>query len=163
VKEVADRGVRVKAFGSKMWFLVSSIKGLTKHPNIEFLGRVPVDKLVELYSNALFTIFPFTHEPFGYIPLESMACGTPVLTYNMQGPGEYVTDGVEGWLVGSDSELVEKAVKLWKEGYPEEMRRNCILAASMFDRRIYIEKWMKILNIILESSIVDRRAVCIAL
>ncbi len=49
-------------------------------------GRVSDDELARLYANAKFTVFPFIHEPFGYVPVESMACGTPpVLTYDKQG------------------------------------------------------------------------------
>jgi len=44
------------------------------------------EELIDLYSNALFTLFTFTHELFGYVLVESMACGTSVLTYNRQGP-----------------------------------------------------------------------------
>jgi glycosyltransferase involved in cell wall biosynthesis len=143
VKRIADMGVRIKAFGSKMPIFQ---KGLTNHPNIEFLGRVSTDELVDAYSNALFTLFPFTHEPFGYVPLESMACGTPVLTYDLQGPKEYVIDGATGWLVQTDSELVQKAVELWKENHPSNMMKNCLREASRFDKKFYVEKWQRILK-----------------
>jgi glycosyltransferase involved in cell wall biosynthesis len=143
VKTIADKGIKVKAFGSKM---PSFQRGLTKHSNIEFLGRISTDELVDAYSNALFTLFPFTHEPFGYVPLESMACGTPVLTYNLQGPREYVIDGDTGWLVQTDDELVRKAVDLWKENYPVQMRKKCVKEASRFDKKFYVEKWQEILE-----------------
>jgi glycosyltransferase involved in cell wall biosynthesis len=143
IKRVASMGIKFKAFGAKMEFLD---RGLIEHPNIEFLGRISTGELVEAYSNALFTLFPFTHEPFGYVPLESMACGTPVLTYNLQGPSEYVIDGCTGWLAQSDGDIVQKAMKLWKEGYPSYMRMNCVKEASKFDRSFYLEKWLKVLD-----------------
>ena len=143
IKRVASMGIKFKAFGAKMEFFD---RGVIEHPNIEFLGRISTGELVEAYSNALFTLFPFTHEPFGYVPLESMACGTPVLTYNLQGPSEYVIDGRTGWLAQSDSDLVQKAMKLWKEGYPSYMRMNCVKEASKFDRSFYLEKWLKVLD-----------------
>jgi len=143
VKNVADFGLKIKAFGSKTPFIP---EGLLKHPNVEFLGRVSTKELVDLYSNALFTMFPFTHEPFGYVPLESMACGTPVLTYDFQGPSEYVADAHTGWLVHTDGELVQKSAELWKEQYPSETRTNCVKAASKFDKRAYLERWSEILG-----------------
>ena len=149
VKRIANRGIKLKAFGSKM---PSFQRGLTNHSNIEFLGRVSTDELVDAYSNALFTIFPFTHEPFGYVPLESMACGTPVLTYNLQGPMEYVVDGDTGWLVRTDGELVRKAVELWKEKYPSHMRKKCVEEASRFDKKFYIRKWQKILDALIGAA-----------
>lgn len=149
VKKVADVGVKVKAFGCKTPFISKSLR---RHPNIEFLGRVTLPELVDAYSNALFTLFPFTHEPFGYVPVESMACGTPVLTSNMQGPSEYVVHDRTGWLADRDEEFVEKAVELWKEAYPSGMRQNCVKTASKFDRRIYLEKWLQVLSGFIESK-----------
>jgi len=150
IRKVADQGVRIKAFGSKMFMIP---KYLLRHPNIEFLGRVSTERLVDLYSNALYTIFPFTHEPFGYIPLESMACGTPVLTYGVQGPSEVVVDEVTGWLIEDDREFVDKAVELWVDGYDPTIRRVCRDRAYKFDRARYIEEWMGILDKLCESAV----------
>ena len=143
IKKAADRGIKIKAFGAKMKFLD---KEVAEHPNIEVLGKLSSSELVDAYSNALFTLFPFTHEPFGYVPLESMACGTPALTYNFQGPSEYVIDGQTGWLARSDDELVQKAAELWSEGYAPAMRASCVKEAVKFDKRFYIEKWLKVLD-----------------
>jgi glycosyltransferase involved in cell wall biosynthesis len=149
VKRIADMGVKIRAFGSKTPFIR---RDLIEHSNIEFLGRVTTSELVDQYSNALFTLFPFTHEPFGYVPLESMACGTPVLTSNMQGPSEYVIHDGTGWLVDTDEEFVYKALELWKGGYPSRIRLNCVKAASKFDKKFYFEKWLQLLEDFCESK-----------
>jgi glycosyltransferase involved in cell wall biosynthesis len=143
VKAIADLGVRIKAFGSKAPFIP---RGVATHPNIDFVGRIAIDELVDAYSNALFTLFPFTHEPFGYIPVESMACGTPTLTYNAQGPSESVIDGYTGWLAKSDDEIISKAVDLWKEGYTNDIRAHCTKEASKFDKKLYVNKWLDIIG-----------------
>jgi glycosyltransferase involved in cell wall biosynthesis len=143
IKAAVDLGVKIRAFGSKVPFVK---KNMLNHPNIEFLGRVSTKELVDLYSNASFTFFPFTHEPFGYVPLESMACGTPVLTYDLQGPGEYVNDGKVGWLANSDNEIIQAAVDIWKNGYSPIVRKQCIEEAQKLDRKCYLDKWLKILQ-----------------
>jgi len=122
VKSIADAGVRIKAFGFKAPYIP---KSLLKHPNVEFLGRVSDEELANLYSNALYALFAFTHEPFGYIPVESMACGASVLTYDVQGPSETVINGATGWLANSHEELVRLAVNCWRNGYPSWMRARC--------------------------------------
>ena len=143
VKTIADLGVRIKAFGSKAPFIPRS---MITHPNIDFLGKIAVNELVDVYSNALFTLFPFTHEPFGYIPVESMSCGTPTLTFDTQGPSESVIDGYTGWLAKNDDEIIGKAVNLWKQGYAQNIRPNCVREAGKFDKSIYVERWLQLLQ-----------------
>ncbi|WP_262281583.1 glycosyltransferase [Micromonospora sp. MA102] len=59
------------------------------------------DRLRELYWGARCLLFP-THEDFGIIPVEAMACGTPVLGLRRGGVLETVVDGETGFLVDSD-------------------------------------------------------------
>lgn len=140
IKKVADMGVKVKVFGAKVSYVPAYLR---RHPNVEVLGRVADEELVDLYSNALYTLFPFTDEPFGYIPVESMACGTPVLTYAWQGPGETVVDGVTGWLAHDDAEIVKLATRLESDGYPNSMRNDCRSHGLNFDVRHIVKEWMK--------------------
>jgi len=140
---IAKRGVKVYAFGSKEQVLPEPLK---QNSLFHFLGRVSTERLIDLYSNALFTLFPFTHEPFGYIPVESMACGTPVLTYDKQGPSEVVIDGKTGWLARSKREIVDLALRVWREGYSREVRRNCRERALRFDVAKIYSVWRKILD-----------------
>jgi len=99
--------------------------GSEKIKNTLNLGHVSFDRLIELYSKAKLTLYPTLLEQYGYVPVESMACGTPVLTYAWQGPGETVEDGRTGWLAYSTSEFRRKAIRLWKDGYDEKMGKNC--------------------------------------
>ena len=143
LKEIGDAGVRIKAFGSKILFKPKKVFG---HRNIEFLGEVSDKELVNLYSNALFTLFTFNHEPFGYIPVESMACGTPVLSFNRQGPSETVVNSVTGWLVNTHEEIIRLAVKLWRSGYSSTMRMNARRRALIFDIKDIAEEWSQIVE-----------------
>lgn len=143
IKAVADAGVKIKVFGDVFY----APKPLMKHPNVDFLGKVSDEELVHLYSNALYTLFAFNHEPFGYIPLESMACGTPVLTFDRQGPRENVVNGKTGWLASTDRELVSLAASLWKNGYDVNMRGACREKALAFDVKGISEKLVEILNV----------------
>lgn len=142
VKAIADAGIRTKVFGD-----VSSVPhSLKTHPSINLLGRVSNWELRELYSNALYTLFAFSHEPFGYVPVESMACGTPVLTFNRQGPSETMIDGETGWLVNSSQELLALALKYWREGYRTEFRKACRERALMFDTKKIFDEWSTLLK-----------------
>jgi len=138
VKKVADKGIRIKAFGAK---LSQVPKYLRLHPNVELLGHVSSEELVALYSNAHYVLYPFTDEVFGYIPVESMACGTPVLTYARQGPGETVIDGMTGWLACNDDDVIKLAMKLESNGYSSAIRDNCRKHSLHFDIKEIAKQW----------------------
>ena len=66
---------------------------------VTFAGRRPRAMLHYYYSAAdVFTTTPW-YEPFGITPLESMACGTPVIGSNVGGIKSTVLDGKTGFLV----------------------------------------------------------------
>lgn len=88
-------------------------------------GFVSDEELVRYYSGAVATLFPATHEPFGYIPVESMACGTPVVCYGYQGPAETVRDGETGWLVSGRRQLVDTCQEVYGRGVSDSMRQRC--------------------------------------
>jgi glycosyltransferase involved in cell wall biosynthesis len=142
IRKALDNGIRIKAFGGKM----ETGTRLLKHPNLEHLGRISDSKLIELYSNALFTLFPFTDEPFGYIPVESMACGTPVITYRKQGPAETVVDGVTGWLARDEDEIIELASKIWRKEYPKSVRQACRKRSLTYDISSIVGQWLNIIE-----------------
>jgi glycosyltransferase involved in cell wall biosynthesis len=143
LKKLADSGVKVKLFGGK---ITTIPRKLQKHPNITLLGKVSNDELARLYSEALLTIYPFLDEPFGYIPVESMSCGTPVLTYNSQGPSESVIHGLTGWLVDNDEVFTNLAIQVWNNGYESTMRKECRGRALMFDKKEIARKWLQLLK-----------------
>lgn len=64
-------------------------------PNVELLGRVPEGQLLDLYQRAKALVFP-AEEDFGIVPVEAMACGTPVLAYGRGGACDSVVDGKTG-------------------------------------------------------------------
>jgi glycogen(starch) synthase len=56
--------------------------------------RVPRDRIPALLANADALIFPVLwEEPWGLVPLEAMAAGTPVVSTGTGGSGEYLLDG----------------------------------------------------------------------
>lgn len=63
--------------------------------NIEFLGPISDKKLAEIYANAKAVIFPQV-EDFGIVPLESMACGVPVIAYRAGGVLETIKKKISG-------------------------------------------------------------------
>jgi glycosyltransferase involved in cell wall biosynthesis len=61
-------------------------------PRVHFTGYVEDEFLPSLYSGALALVYPSLYEGFGLPPLESMACGVPVVTSNGTSLPEVVGD-----------------------------------------------------------------------
>jgi glycosyltransferase involved in cell wall biosynthesis len=59
---------------------------------VHFIGFADDADLPALYSGALITAVPSLYEGFGIPVLESMACGTPVLTSNVSSLPEVAGD-----------------------------------------------------------------------
>ncbi len=64
-------------------------------PTIEFLGYQSHEAVRQFYEGAKATIFP-GEEDFGLVPLESMACGTPVIAFRGGGALETMIEGKTG-------------------------------------------------------------------
>ncbi len=63
-----------------------------KGSNVRFLGWLPRDKLLDLYSTASIFVFPSTQESFGMVVIEAMAAGMAVIAANDSALPEVVGD-----------------------------------------------------------------------
>lgn len=69
---------------------------------VEFRSGVSDSELVENYNRVLLTVYTPIMEPFGFVPLESMACGTPVVGVREAGVRETVVHEATGLLAERD-------------------------------------------------------------
>lgn len=67
-------------------------------PRVRVLGVGDADRQPERYGRAWITCLPSTHDSFGMALLESLACGTAIVTTTHSAPQELVTAGVTGEL-----------------------------------------------------------------
>ncbi|MFC5922715.1 glycosyltransferase family 4 protein [Micromonospora vulcania] len=101
--------------------------------NVEFLGEVSDQDKQELYGGARTLLFPIDwNEPFGLVLIEAMACGTPVVAWNMGSVPEIIEDGVTGFTVDGIDRAVEAVQST------ADLDRHRI--REVFDRRFTAER-----------------------
>ena len=93
-------------------------------PKLEILSffqgapAVSPQNMAKYYSGSLATLCTSYNEPFGLAPVESMACGTPVLAVDEGGYKETVINNKTGWLLPRNpKEFAARLTQLIK--YPE--------------------------------------------
>lgn len=73
---------------------IRSLRDLAKGLRVDTrvtVGVVPRNQLANAYRTADVTLFPVVwDEPFGLVPIESMACSTPVIATGMGGSAEFL-------------------------------------------------------------------------
>jgi glycosyltransferase involved in cell wall biosynthesis len=71
-------------------------------PKVEFAGALDADALRDAYRRARAVVLP-GEEDFGIVPVESLACGRPVIALGRGGAQETITPGVDGLLVDRET------------------------------------------------------------
>lgn len=72
--------------------IVTLVNTLGLQKDVIFLNYVPIGDLPKIYSLSELFVFPSFYEGFGFPILESMACGTPVITSNVSSLPELTGD-----------------------------------------------------------------------
>lgn len=133
-----------------------------KSPYVEYLGEVPFEKKVELMRDAKAVIVPnvyrlplkdkpneygFFPEPFGLVPVEANACGTPVISSPIYGLTETLIHGYNGFHANSDEEF-KYYIKRIDEIRPEDCRR---LVEKMFNYKRMAREYLRLFEEILSG------------
>lgn len=86
-------------------FEIRCLGGLRKHitfvarPNVVVLERVSTEQMPRIYHGADAALVTSRYEAFGYVALEAMACGLPVLGFDSTGTSEVCVNGQTALLV----------------------------------------------------------------
>jgi glycosyltransferase involved in cell wall biosynthesis len=118
--------------------------------NISFTDWISHNKLVDLVSHCIATIYIPWDEDFGISPIESMAAGKPVIGVNEGGLKETIVDQQTGYLLDTshaktiaDSTLVEGLIERVKQLNPQQalsMRDNCEQRAKLFSEEQFLQQ-----------------------
>lgn len=95
-------------------------------PSVEFTGPLDAESLRDAYRRARALVLP-AEEDFGIAPVESMACGRPVVALGRGGATETVEHGVTGFLVDTAT----------PEAFADAMAR---VLPGTFDEAVLVER-----------------------
>lgn len=115
---------------------------------VDYLGVVETDSVPELINQSRIFIYPSREEPFGLSILEAMACEVPVVTTNVYGPNEIITDGIDGLAVNPDDvNALVKAIRTLLED--EQLRiqigmQGRAIVSQRFDINQHLESLVSI-------------------
>jgi len=68
---------------------------------VDFVGRVPHERIPDYLCKADIFVLPSVSEGFGIVILEAMACGLPIVATRVGGVPDIIEEGVNGFLVES--------------------------------------------------------------
>jgi glycosyltransferase involved in cell wall biosynthesis len=106
---------------------------VSRHRNVRYLGEIGEADKADFLESAAALLFPIDWaEPFGLTMIEAMACGTPVIAWDMASVPEVVDNGITGFIVGSINEAVEAVRRL-----PDLDRRT---VRAVFERRFTAQR-----------------------
>jgi glycosyltransferase involved in cell wall biosynthesis len=95
-------------------YFQEKIRHLFDHPLVDYIGEINEDQKGEFLGKAKALLFPIDwSEPFGIVMIEAMACGTPVIAWDMGSVPEVIENGKSGFIVDGIEESVEAVRKLF--------------------------------------------------
>ena len=118
----------------------------TSNPSVLYRSNLNDLDLAKMYSRSKLTICPQKWEQFGFVPVESLSCGTPVLAFNSMGFQETI-DEETGWLANNEADFFQILhYALEKDELPFQEQRNTAIkkfsiAASGKVLQEFLEKY----------------------
>ena len=125
----------------------ATISAMDLQKEVRFLGFVPQEDLVQIYSTLDLYIFPTFRDSLGLTGLEAMSCGVPVVASNIKGgPTTYIEHGSNGFLFPpKDSYGLSRAILHYKGLHISEKKQiidNALKIAKSY-RRSEVAKSLK--------------------
>lgn len=124
--------------------VVGSLSDTSLPENIIYIPRTESQtELAEIYTAADIFINPTYEDNFPTVNIESLACGTPVITYNTGGSPEALDDTCGAVVERGNIDEMEKEIKRVCEERPYS-EENCLSRAKMFDMNDKFKEYVEL-------------------
>jgi glycosyltransferase involved in cell wall biosynthesis len=115
--------------------------------NVIYQGLVTSDQLIALLKDTALHILPSRSEGFPKVTLETAAAGVPSIVYADYGAEEWITNGVNGWVVKNVDEMISIFNDL--KNNPEKLSsvsQEAIKLAVSFDWKVRVKDWEEVIT-----------------
>jgi glycosyltransferase involved in cell wall biosynthesis len=102
--------------------LINRVKKLNINKNVRFLGYIPQDDYLNLLNSCDIVCIPSRNEPFGLVLLEAWSAKKPVVTSNVGGLSENITNFKNGIKVNPASASISGGINYFLNN-PSKMRK----------------------------------------
>lgn len=130
------------------------IESLPKDKSIRGIKRTENQaKLAELYSQATVFLNPTYEDTFPTTNIESLACGTPVITYRTGGSPEIIDDATGFVTAPGDISAVRDCITKIRDNGEKYFSDNCRKRAeTLFDKNEKFKEYIEIYSSIVNSG-----------
>lgn len=114
--------------------------------NVTYHGRLDHEHLSQVLKTMDLMFFPSRSEGFPKVMLETACAGVPTLCYDDYGAQEWITSGVDGYVVRTKEEAFAIIQEL--KDNPEklkELSRNAVELGKRFDWSVLVKEWEKVI------------------
>lgn len=130
VKKYPDLKLKIGGGGYEEFKLHELAEELGLQNQVEFLGRLKNDEVLDLMYQSDAFVLASRHETFGVVFIEALAQGLPIIATRCGGPESIVNEG-NGLIVDveNQTQLTEALIKLYENRdkyHPSALRENCL-------------------------------------
>ncbi|MDT3426061.1 poly(glycerol-phosphate) alpha-glucosyltransferase [Paenibacillus forsythiae] len=148
IKQVPKAKLQIWGFGPEEGKLKSLAKKLGVESSVSFNGFTT--NAIGVFQSAALSVMTSSFEGFGMIVTESMACGTPVVSYRSKyGPEDIISNNVDGVLIAKyDIAALSKAIidLLKDRDKLEEMSQQAKKISQKFSYDSYKKSWLELFD-----------------
>ena len=128
-------------------YLVKLVSKLKLSGSVIFIQSIPQDELFKIYQTSDLFLFPSFHDSGGFVVLEAMAYGLPVICINQGGPSNIVGENSAN-VINIDNKNINQIIQLLatRLKYFIDNPGNIQCERSFLQCRVLQYSWQNIIN-----------------
>lgn len=157
-----DLELVIAGSGNLQTELIAQAKQLGITQQVNFLGRLTHNELVNLYQSATLAVFPFIQakdgdmEGLGLVMVEAMGCGCPVIASDLPAIRDVIHHSTTGYLVEpANSAALAQAIQTVLEQAPLRQKLSAQALQYVqhhFDWQTIVQRYQTVLNNSIDNS-----------